>query len=426
MRTTTIRSLPYWITSDPDADGQTIQYVGPHWEVDEVEGERSWPVAYIRNSTMVVSAEFTFSPSFCAVSGSGEILVRAFGLDEIKVPARAVSLWGDYAILEETWVDTPFPNEVRHYDQFVLNWQASSNGGETWIDVGTSQNDLYLTWDVPLDYPLYHTVVHLGSTNGKNAADHDNEAEVLDAIWAEFSDLQVQTASGMPLWYYKDWTTTKSQAGMLLQSVGSGDDQHGDGTCDAWVDLFRTVLKAQGIDSGTAKTIRADNVMYSQPPLLLQEVEGFVIAQWNLTAANYGYVSESSGPIVATNLLPAFQAKATSVNMFDWQGFRQSDKYVWPSEAKPGATPGNLLPGQGLNANPVLDDFVSTCVAAVFVYAQTRFDESLVEHRNGTQGVDLNGNDNTQDIVWRNTLFFMINDPHDPTDRWLQNQFRVI
>jgi hypothetical protein len=56
----------------------------------------------------------------------------------------------------------------------------------------------------------------------------------------------------------------------------------------------------------------------------------------------------------------------------------------------------------------------------------TKFRESLLEHRDGTQGVDLNGNNDTQDDVWMNTIFLMINNPHDATDRFLEEQFWAI
>ena len=254
------------ITSDPDADGQTIQYVGPHWEVDDEEGERSWPVAYRRStdtfgSLMAVSAEFNFSPSFCALCGSGEILVRAFGPDGIEVPARTVELYGDYAVLPETWVETPFPGEVRHYDKFVLNWQASSDAEETWIDVGASQNDVYLTFDTPAPAPLYHTVVHIGSHNAQGIGGTGG-APVVEAIWDYFSnsDGDVTRVDGNGLSYYRLPAEDPEFLAPVIGDLPSlareqvvGDTagllRWRDGACGAWADFFQDVLLAHGISA---------------------------------------------------------------------------------------------------------------------------------------------------------------------------------
>jgi hypothetical protein len=107
-------------------------------------------------------------------------------------------------------------------------------------------------------------VIHLGcdGANGKTS-----ETDVIDGIWAQFSDRQVKTvkvtvpetdpvtpedeksAGDMALWYCnKTYSTEISTTTLVLTPQFAEGVSFGEGMCNAWVDLMLDVLAAQGID----------------------------------------------------------------------------------------------------------------------------------------------------------------------------------
>jgi len=136
-------------------------------------------------------------------------------------------------------LDSPeaIPDVIRN-TEIVLNWQVSLDGGP-WLDVGTSVNTAYITWDDPQVSPLYHTVVHIGSHNGNGIGGTD-PSPVVAAAWGEFADCEVRRVDGMLLRYNHDYPPIISVAAMLADASGRGQ-------CTAWADLLVDVLAAQGI-----------------------------------------------------------------------------------------------------------------------------------------------------------------------------------
>jgi hypothetical protein len=170
------------------ADPGRPDYNGAEWldangdgDADD-PGDHKYPTSYVRGTTLTVSAAFYLDRPW---EGSGTILVRATGPDNINIPWTVATVGGPFN--DEVSINNVpagnFRNAVWHYDDFQLQWYATVQGQETLsMDVGTSSNDLYLTYAQPhlTAMPLHETLVNLGS----HAAIGDTTQEaVLNDIW---------------------------------------------------------------------------------------------------------------------------------------------------------------------------------------------------------------------------------------------------
>jgi hypothetical protein len=252
------------LVSDPNSQGQTTSYAAEgvaEWydenlngTAGDAAGERRYPVAYTRNDALKLSATIKVDVTGLPSGWGDDVMVRATGNHNgIKIPATEATVTGDLITITNVSADSndKFHNKIDYLPSFELAWQVSLDRGASWIDVGTSSTPVYLTYKDPLRSPLYHTVVHVGSTNGKNATDHNNEQAVFDAIWGEFQSLEVhqvqwsdpsgEISNRRVLQYWGPNSVESGQTAKLLEV--------GDGPCEAWANFLMDVLAAQGINS---------------------------------------------------------------------------------------------------------------------------------------------------------------------------------
>ncbi len=110
------------------------------------------------------------------------------GFDDPNDPNASLTLGGNTLVFKDT-AASPFPNWIDHFDTFDIDWSVSADGGATWIDAGTTKNQVYTFLDTPTT-TLYHTVAHLATA--PPAKGLTDPAAVVDAIWTQFSDNEVR------------------------------------------------------------------------------------------------------------------------------------------------------------------------------------------------------------------------------------------
>lgn len=403
----------------PDVGGSA--YTAKQWRIENGQ-EIAEPISFTRNTTMTVST--TLSSSF--TPANAQIMIRGDGPDGMDFPATAVDDPADVKI-DNVPADQAFANEVDVFDPSVgsgselleIDWQISFDNGITWHDAGTSANPAYITLKNPLTSDLYHTVVALSSKNADGEKEEDaQESEedlfqrVVDKIWAEFSDRDVhrlprnqqeeQDPSLTQLTYYKDYLTPNYNTKMLLED--------GDGRCTAWVDLFASMYKAQGI-SYTDDGVRV-GWQFQDPQDLDAVATGFLLKEWSFTEP--GVDPDPDGVMPYVNL--------SSTNPV------QSGGYSWDYADVQDVGTGSL-PGQG-NNNPA-----SLFENHVVVHAGSKYydpsyglaydsEQDLLDAldsntvafylrypvgvvREADYGVDLNNNGTTNDVLngWYRTTF---------------------
>lgn len=485
--------------------GTGLDYTGHHWEDRDGDGTvADWerlPVAYESGTLIVMDAQFTgeLDPD---LAGTVKIMGYAYpdpGNPCLAVPTREIDATIESGAVKFNGESIDILTEddmALYHDSFRIFWKfampgdVDASGDLIWRDAGEQVNTLYATYKGALT-GQYHTVIHIGSqmasgikldpANSALDTEAEVEAAIVDAIWGEFSDLQVKTvavpkadgttAGDMTLWYYKNWRNfNKRTTQHLLEPIVSGSTKHGDGSCDAWTDFFRDILVAQGINDTTAKTIKANNVNYGTTavPAHLQ----FIIKEWEYYPFNKQ--EAPNGPIVADSLPQILEDHVVGVNMVDFanHNYIKTDHYDWVSDAQAGAKPKTLAAGQGPNSNPaslfdahvvvertsvdqetgqvivtwydpsygqkyekiaatyaaaqsaVLNDFVSASIEGVVFKAAAKFREAWVLNATtGQLGVHLNADNDFADDVWQDVYFFMKQNPNLPP--FIVNQFKV-
>ncbi len=252
-------------------DGGT-NYTAPHWNDPDGDGDPSdghaYPVAYVSDTKLTVAPEWKLEPEVDGVN----LKVKASGPDSISIDEVNAQVNGDKVDLASSAqaTDEFEKDKVRYWEEFELAFEASFQGEDEWVEVGTSKNQLYVTRGAPAVSPLYHTVVHLGCSN---ADGETTESDIVDAIYAEFANRSVQRVDGIQMTYWAQDSSGVYQMGAQTTSALLAAPD-GNGNCEAWSLLLRDMLRAQNIS--------ADRVIVA--PLDLRE-RALLVKNWDFTGA---------------------------------------------------------------------------------------------------------------------------------------------
>jgi hypothetical protein len=236
------------------SDDGSLTYSFPHWKdnypydgIATNQNERQYPICFTGNSQLNLSCKWYFEPS----SLSETIKFKATGSDGYNFSTVTVEPQGNEIVLSNITSTKQLPDAIDYLSELSLNWQMSFDDGQTWYDAGTSKNQMYVTLDDPVDdTPMYHTIVHLGCKNGEG---HSNVDSAVEAIWSDFTDLDVKNVNGVVMNYYSNSVPENVPVDI------EGLLQNQDGACTAWVDLFCYALKAQGIDDVSVEVCLVKN-----------------------------------------------------------------------------------------------------------------------------------------------------------------------
>ena len=296
------------ISEDPGGNDQTYssqQWLDVNMNGNATDaGDHLWPVAYTRSDGSANYLHVSASWQLDRAWTGGAILVRATTSAGIDIPSRAATVVGTTVSLADTAATTAFTTTVRDYDRFEIDWEASSDGGNTWTAVGTSSNELYLTLHNPTVSPLYHTVVYLGS---HSASGQDSDSGVLSSTWTgTFATKAVHRVDGKLLTYYG--YRDNNSNGAYDQGVDdnfndptrctvtdtAGLLQSRNGQCHSWAQLMQDVLNAQGIASDIVAVV------------IKSPYDAFAIKSWATSGTTYPkfIISDDAGVDGSTPATP--------------------------------------------------------------------------------------------------------------------------
>lgn len=257
-----------------------IIYEAPHWRDNNLDGdaddseeesnagvpfeqqERKFPVCYTRNTNLNVMVTFQIEN----LQDVSLLRVRATSSAGLELPISTVQQNEDNTtLISSSLVSTEtLENAIRYYEDFALNWQLSTDSGNSWRQVGTSSNDLYLTLGEPLDQQinssnsltfLFHSLLHLGCVNADMETD---ENQAIEQIYQDFTDRCVKKVGSDNCMEY--WGMNISN-----DDVFFGNDICGfsgglllleEDRCNGWAHLFEDILRVQGIQGIQQKIIR--------------------------------------------------------------------------------------------------------------------------------------------------------------------------
>ena len=136
-------------------------------------------------------------------------------------------------------IPAPVPaGTVGYFENAQVNWSLRYDS-ETWEDAGSSTHEIYFTRGTPLTALRQET---LFSISCKQAAGLSDPTAIVDAIYAEFTDLDVRRVSdGKQMTYWKNHESGATTTSDLLRN------ETANGNCQSWSGLFRDTICLQGI-----------------------------------------------------------------------------------------------------------------------------------------------------------------------------------
>ncbi len=215
LRDTTITQDHWFDKSVADAAGIDRGY----------ESDREYPVSYLRSEYYTAKAEWygILEPGYVMyVQVEGPVWNGVLYSD-----ATAATSGGSQVLTATAVSNNAFSMQtggaIKYYPEFELNWEykvvEDSDpvilGGLSYLPAGKSTNEMYVTYQEPIGTKLYHSVVHIGTTDGESAGQNPEEAAVVAAIWADFADRNVECREGLQMRYYNPRDT-------MVGTTGSG------------------------------------------------------------------------------------------------------------------------------------------------------------------------------------------------------------
>ncbi|MDA3873262.1 MAG: hypothetical protein PF795_04815 [Kiritimatiellae bacterium] len=220
------------------------------------ENEKRQPVSYTSGEKITVSAKFKIDAYDASQIDTTDIKIRGTGPDGFKIgdPEEGITpnLVGTNLTIGATVSEgeTKFADDkVKYYSNFDILWEISFDDGDTWIEVGSSDNMLYVTYMEPIVTPV-HTLLHIGTVN---ADGEDDNGTIVSEIFKKFEELEVYKVNpttganlGPALRYWETLNPPGSVAGLL---------EDGEGTCEAWSTFFKLIIQTQGIMGSTTSIL---------------------------------------------------------------------------------------------------------------------------------------------------------------------------
>jgi hypothetical protein len=250
----------------------------------------NWPVLYGAGSVLTVSAEWA---AIASIPAWGSILAKATTSNGLMIMPTVVNEQGDGKLVlppvalngnpnpTAARATTPFGNKANFYQDFVVSWQLSFDGGRTWIDAGKSRNPLYVSAsEKPLADPdsneFFLTVVdsEINATAGLSTS--TNRPAIIAKTWDLFRFRAVRQVSPTEPFSLDRQSPLGTEHGTKLTYYGNGSDDDnsivntihqftgtgftnvvtvknllatGDGQSSTLAGLFLDMLLASGIQS---------------------------------------------------------------------------------------------------------------------------------------------------------------------------------
>lgn len=273
-------------------DGRSEKYEAPHWkdgsdpadgDADDpprdprapkfAEDDRRFPVAYVRNSRISISAKFKTRPGPPA---GVNYSVRATGSHGFTLSEHPLRVADDELVLDEAVLDGNLPSAIGLLDRLELHWEIRAEGMTNWASVGTSDNRVYVTLAKPKAIRLYETLLELGS---RNASGIQEPMAAVNRIWSDF-EIPIpgvmrkpmdgfNRPDGREMHYWVAWNDPlvpivgdrcQTLAAVLELQYKPEDPNEPDlrdiGTCVSWAAMFTEALRAQGIDGARGVEVR--------------------------------------------------------------------------------------------------------------------------------------------------------------------------
>ncbi|MGI9013720.1 MAG: hypothetical protein ACR2GY_05650 [Phycisphaerales bacterium] len=252
-------------------DRDALPYLG-RWEDDNLDGtidfstgERNDPICYdVDDQVQVSGVSLVVAPANSFNVSHGKVIGKVDGQDVFESANLSTQTVGTtwYIIAVNFTTSLDGADTIALWADKAITWRLevqdpSVPGGPDVYPAGTSTHDFHFIAGLPPMFPqsqpsatpLKHTFIDL-ACRGANGLLYDgtNAEAIADAIFAEFSDLEVVRAqdreegvqNSLALGYYREWDTPVTHPRLLVEE--------GDGQCTSWARMFIACLHIAGVN----------------------------------------------------------------------------------------------------------------------------------------------------------------------------------
>jgi hypothetical protein len=225
----------------------------PQWKVGSgaasEENIIAGAVCYKRQDVMSLSPEFAFS----GILSGTDIKIKAVANEEEYVINGLVAGGNTIQPLGSERIEISTGDVVDYWPSFEVAWSLSFDGGESWEEMSTTKNEVFITWEEPEygtnETSFFKEIFYYGCNQGIGGTNTEN---IISLLWSLFEARALNivhfnpSQNSNPLTYYKKPFPEYSSHEMLFNTMGLPDF---DGECGAFARIFLRVLLHQGIDA---------------------------------------------------------------------------------------------------------------------------------------------------------------------------------
>lgn len=206
-------------------------------QFDTNSNARPAPLTLKGNRSILAKAAFSVTPN----NVTETVKVRASG-NGFKW--REKDCTAQNGILEYSfeYSDIYTPEMVRKAN-LVINWEYSTDGGDSWNSAGKSGNVTYVTRN---GASTFHTVLEISCYN---ADGYVAPLHIFNGIWREFGTRAVTRQDGRPMTYYGGFTNPSTYIPSSRKDSTEVLVKNADAHCDGWSNLLQDTLGIQNIYS---------------------------------------------------------------------------------------------------------------------------------------------------------------------------------
>ncbi len=231
-------------------------YTAPQWNdgaVNAALGNRTFPLLYVRGATVAIAAVVCkVTPS--DFTSNRDFTLRGTELQDLTIftgPGRVAN--GKLTSSRRMDGSRALMNSAGFLDTYDIFWEASIDGAN-FVNVGVSNNRLYVSLASPAGVTLFETVVHLACANQQGAM---TQAQAVAGIWPTFQSRVVHRKpfdgfgrrDYLRLSYYVPVQRSCLTYAQLCSSP------IGNGQCGSWAQLLQATTRVHGMDRTVSKEV---------------------------------------------------------------------------------------------------------------------------------------------------------------------------
>lgn len=394
-----------------------IDCVAPHWKDNSnpIDGDADdknvtggtddikYPVCYLRNTKMKISAKFKIVPidmfdivltATAKIAGNGP---KQTNNQELDFPISAANILNaeKSIAIQNVECQNPFVNEINLFNPLEIYWSMSFDAGATWHSCGKSSNQVYGVWKEP-QKTVYHTAIHMGCDVAKGMTEPKIDSDICDKIWEVFKTRSIKRVSdNEPLFYYNSFLTINTKTEQLIANR--------DGQCGSWAKFLIDTISNQGIDH------------LKDYAIFTAKADGFLVKEWNFIGVgtsgdpDYPYFNIPDSPYTESKSYKWKFAEVTYTKGTEGQGPNSYPASLFGNHQIVYFDSKYYDPSYGLDyaSKEKLED---DAISGYFKVDWKSIDESIV-------GLDLNGDGDMTDSIYMRVFFIKRN----PTDNYAQD-----